>query len=183
MSTEQYLGMIVGYRRVLKQNYAQDELKKEERAKQLAAAFAKTDIENIWLAAQDIMIPHFDSEKRLAGIEIRLGDCGKLIRRRGLPNGLRIDDGLYGGPLWCCKREGDSITYHMHQPIMYDSTRFTYHGHVNPKNIEYTAKDMRDSFLSFMTIAIPTQALSGIEPIDMAEVDAKKTRRKIMAPA
>ena len=47
MSTEKYLGMIVGYRKTLEQKFATAELKKEERAKQLANAFAQTDIEGI----------------------------------------------------------------------------------------------------------------------------------------
>lgn len=183
MAEEQYLGMIVGYRRALAQTYAQDELKKEERAQQLANAFAMTDIENIWLAAQDIMLPHFDGTKRLAGIEMRLGDCGTLKRRRGLVYGIEIKDELYSGPYWECRRTKDgTVRYKMKQPMMYDDKRFNYCGGIAPGGAEYTAKDMRDSFLSFMTIAIPAQALAGIEPVDIAATDAKKTRRKIMAP-
>lgn len=183
MSTEQYLGMIVGYRKVLAQTHAQEELKKEERAQQLANAFAKTDIVGIWNAVQDVHIPHFDAKKRLAGIEIRLGDCGKLQSRRGMPYGLRIKDELFSGPYWECRRKNDKVVYMMQQPIMYDDARFMYQGSSNPKGVDYTAKDMRDSFLSFMTIVVPANALTGIEPVDMSELEATKTRRKIMAPA
>lgn len=184
MSTDNYLGMIVGYRRELEQAHAQEELKKEMRAQQLANAFAMTDIENIWLAAQDIRIPHFDGKKRQAGIEIRLGDCGKLKRRRGLVYGLEIKDELYSGPYWECARKKDAtVHYVMRQPMMYDDKRFAYSGHLATNGADYTAKDMRDSFLNFMTIAVPAQALAGIEPVDTAELETKKTRRKIMAPA
>lgn len=183
MATENYLGMIVGHRRVLEQAYVKDELKKEERAKQKANAFAKTDIEGIWLAVQDVMIQHFDSRKRLAGIEIRLGDCGTFMRTRGLVCGLKIRDELYSGPRWTCLRTKDKILYSMHQPLMYNTERFSYSGHVNQNGADYTAKDMRDSFLDFMTIIVPAHALAGVEPVDMAEIEQAKTRRKIMASA
>ena len=75
MSTEKYLGMIVGYRKTLEQKFATAELKKEERAKQLANAFAQTDIEGIWSAASKFLIPHYDANRRLAGMEIELGSC------------------------------------------------------------------------------------------------------------
>lgn len=183
MTTENYRGMIVGHRRVLEQTYVKDELQKEERAKQRATAFAKTDIEGIWLSVQDVLIQHFDSKKRLAGIELRLGDCGKFMRKRGLVYGLKIRDELYGGPRWACLRAKDKILCSMHQPMMYNTERFSYCGHSNPNGVDYTAKDMRDSFLDFMTIIVPAHALAGVEPVDMAEIDQAKTRRKIMAPA
>lgn len=183
MEPNHYLGMIVGYRKVLSENHAKKELEKETRAKQLGDMFAKTDIEGIWEAVRDVRVPHFNANKRLAGIDMSLNAVGRLKRLRGAAYGLQIKDEFYGGPRWLCVRNGEKIEYSIAQPCMYDSTRFVSYGTATPKGVAYTAKDMRDSFLSFMTLVVPAYVLYGIEPVDVCENTETNKRRKIMAPA
>lgn len=185
MSTERYLGMIVGYRKTLEQKLVNAELKKEERVKQLANAFAQTDIESIWRAASKLKIPHYDANKRLAGVEIELGPCGKFKVRRGMVVGLRICPELYGGPSWhVSRKKNQEVAYTMQQPSpIWDDERFSWNGGFTPNGAAYTAKDMRDSFLGFMALAIPARQLADIEPVDVTTVDDAPAKRKIMVTA
>lgn len=185
MSTEKqahYLGVVVGHRKRLEQRAAQDEQSKELKAKQLAIAFAATDIENIWIAAKDIITWHYSAKKRLLGVGVQLGKCGALKKQRGMTCGLKITDKLYGGPEWSCRRDSEGrVHYYAQQPSpIWDADRFPFTGRQTTKGEFYTADDMRESFIQFLLVALPPNALDGIEAVSFDAHEKAKTKRKVL---
>lgn len=181
---EQNLGIIVGYREKLQQKILADELKKEQRAKRRAKAFADTGIEALWLSVSDVIVQHYDAPKRRAGIGLPLGQCGRLLKNREMTCGLKILDEIYGGPMWkcTCKKDAEKISYYMSQPApMWDAEKFALHGDHRPDNTPYDKQDMTTSFIQFLLQIIPPTVFENVTPVDIADVAHKNTKRKVLA--
>lgn len=184
-ATKEYgLGTVVGYRSKLQLKFLDDELKKERRVKIRAKAFADTNIEELWLSVSDVIVPHYEAKKRLVGIGVQLGQCGRLLKKRGVTYGLKIVDVMYGGPIWkcICDRHNGKINYYMQQPSpMWDETRFNFHGTQRKDKNPYDANDMRDSFVQFLLMAIPPSIFEDVQPVEQAEASSKKAKRRVLA--
>ena len=182
-----YLGVIAGYRTKLSESAQQDEQRKELKARKLAAAFAATDIESIWTAAKDIVIPHYLVAKRMCGVGVRLGACGVIKTRRGMAYALKINSKLYGGPEWSCRLTGGSaetVRYYAQQPSpFWDEKRFDFSGELTKAGAPYTADDMRESFIQFLLIATPPNSFDNIAPVTLEQHTKIKTKRKVIAIA
>jgi hypothetical protein len=169
-TTNEFLGLVVARQQAICAKLAAAEQKKDERLSTRNAAFMATCLPYVWESAADLMVPHYEQERR--ELQIPMRKYGMFLRANETIIGLRVRNIAGTVSEWRCKINNVGELRYTGNWVFIDDKQGDYDN--------MTKQQFEQSFLEHMARVIPSSALQSIEPVTHTE---KKGRRRVVAMA